>query len=222
MNKNKALKTIISEGKNYREKLVNTVLLIVYRDRQDNELKYLEVEFQPHNYQHLTGVLMTEPQSEDSSEVTVLKHQAYKFYKRCIDKPFLTEKEILLTKDTEVKLMALPYITQMIKITKMVGEFSGLGEKLESDYVIGGVNACLGISKNETNGRYFPRSCLKENIKKVTKYTSQVLVIFQKSINDSEPYIKVKYVAKGVNLNRVIIPDVIRELINLDSYKESQ
>ena len=59
--KEKAVEIAIREGKFYKSKLAGTVLLIIYRDRHDNELKELEIEFYPHHYQHLKQIAKNSP-----------------------------------------------------------------------------------------------------------------------------------------------------------------
>lgn len=101
----------------------------------------------------------------------------------------------------------------------MAGEFDNSTKiNLNCDYVIGGENSCIGISKNDNNDRYFPRSCLNENIKKITKYTSQVIAIFQKNVNDSEKYKTIRYVAKGIDLSHINMSDEIKNKISLENY----
>lgn len=56
--KKQAVSTVIKCGKEYKENLANTRLLVIYRDRILNEIKHIEVVFRPSNYQHLTGLLM--------------------------------------------------------------------------------------------------------------------------------------------------------------------
>ena len=80
---------------------------------------------------------------------------------------------------------------------------------------MGGVNFCLGLSRE--NDVYVPSSALLEDIKKLTGAPSQVLAILEKDIND-DIYCRVKHVAKGVNLNKVVMPQEIKEMIGLDSY----
>ncbi len=222
LTKESVASTIIREGKTYKQKLAGTVLLVIYRDREDNELKFLEVEFYPHHYQHLTGVYLTEVDKVTGERVK-REHTAKEFYDRCVKPPYITPQEIEYENPSTInlKMEALPYITQITKITKMTGEYDGkFKDNLLCDYVLGGENSCIGVSVNSDNGRYFPRSCLKENIKKITVYTSQVIAIFQKNVNSKEKYIDIKYVAKGINLTKINIPADIEALLSLENYKK--
>jgi len=217
----KAVEIAIREGKYYKSKLAGRMLLVIYRDRLDNELKYLEIEFLPHHFQHLTGLLLTTT-DKTTGERIVRKHVAKEFYVRCVKKPYITPKEIEFeNKGTiDLKMAALPYITQITKITKMAGEFDeDSKENLFCDYIVGGENSCIGISKNDSNDVYFPRSCLKENIKKVTLYTSQVIAIFQKNIHSKEKYADIKYVAKGINLLNINLSCAIKDKMSLEKYE---
>ena len=83
------------------------------------------------------------------------------------------------------------------------------------DKLIGGVNFCLGLSKEDD--AYVPSSALLENIKTLTDAPSQVLAIFEKGVND-RIYSTVKHVAKGLNLNNITLPEEIKKLISLENY----
>lgn len=83
------------------------------------------------------------------------------------------------------------------------------------DKVVGGVNFCLGLSKEDDI--YVPSSALLEDIKNLTDAPSQVLVILEKETLE-EIYMVVKHVAKGVNLNSLVLPDEIKDIISLDNY----
>ena len=83
------------------------------------------------------------------------------------------------------------------------------------DKVIGGVNFCLGLSKEDDG--YVPSSALLENIKNLTDAPSQVLAILEKEIGDGI-YSTIKHVAKGVNLNNLTLPNDIKQLISLENY----
>lgn len=77
------------------------------------------------------------------------------------------------------------------------------------------MNFCLGLSKEDNI--CVPSSALLENIKKLTKAPSQVLAILEKN-TEEEIYTVVKHVAKGLNLNNIVLPDRIKDMINLEHY----
>lgn len=83
------------------------------------------------------------------------------------------------------------------------------------DKVIGGVNFCLGLSREDNV--YVPSSALLEDIKKLTDSPSQVLAIMEKG-SDMDIYSTVKHVAKGLKLHNIILPDEIDNMVNLESY----
>lgn len=76
---------------------------------------------------------------------------------------------------------------------------------MEADVIVGGINFCLAVSE-DTDGTYFPRSGLLEDIRNITRKSSQVLAIFQKKLSDKEVYQKICYVAKGLELANLNLP----------------
>ena len=114
-----------------------------------------------------------------------------------------------------MKLAALPVLMDITKITKITGDYNHIRPYLFMDKVMGGVNFCLGLSKEDDT--YVPSSALLEDIKKLTDTPSQVLAILEKEA-DGKIYSTVKHVAKGLNLNTIILPDEIRAMIDLDNY----
>ena len=101
------------------------------------------------------------------------------------------------------------------KITKITGDYNNVRPYLFVDKVMGGVNFCLGLSKEDNV--YVPSSALLEDIKKLTNKPSQVLAIIEKNI-DQNLYSTVKHVTKGLNLNNITLPKEINDKINLDNY----
>lgn len=114
-----------------------------------------------------------------------------------------------------MKLLALPALMDVTKITKITGDYNNVRPYLFVDKVMGGVNFCLGLTKEDDE--YVPSSALLEDIKKLTDAPSQVLAIFEKDVG-SEKYITVKHVAKGINLNNIQLPDKIKSMIDLKNY----
>ena len=208
--KEEARRKILNCAKQYNNKLLNKKLIIIYRERKDNQIYHIEVVFHDRNYQHLTGVELVDVQGN------VLHHQAKNFYRKCIENK-LGIDEFQFKKDgtTHLKLAALDSLTDVSKITKITGDYNGGRPYLYVDKIMGGVNFCLGLSWEEDV--YVPSSALLENIKTLTDSPSQVLAILEKDIND-DIYSTVKHVAKGLNLNNLELPYDTKQLISLEKY----
>ena len=138
------------------------------------------------------------------------------FFRKCIENK-LGIDEFRFRRDgtTQLKLSALPSLIDITKITKITGDYNNARPYLYLDKVVGGVNFCLGLKKEKE--LYVPSSALLENIKKLTDTPSQVLAILQKE-NPDDVYITVKHVSKGLNLRNIVLPDEIKNKINLDHY----
>lgn len=205
-----ARRRVLNCAKQYKQRLLNKKLLIIYRDRQDSIIRYIEVIFHERNYQHLTGLELVDRNGN------VLCNQSKNFFRKCIENKLgLEEFRFKQDGTTQLKLVALPMLLDVSKITKITGDYNNIRPYLYVDKVMGGVNFCLGLSRE--NDVYVPSSALLEDIKKLTSAPSQVLAILEKDIND-DIYCRVKHVAKGVNLNKVVMPQEIKEMICLDSY----
>lgn len=208
--KEDARRRVLNCAKQYQQKLLNKKLIIIYRERNDNMIRYIEVAFHERNYQHLTGIELVD------SGGNVLHHQAVNFYRKCIGNK-LGIDEIQFKEDgtSQLKLLALPALMDVTKITKITGDYNNARPYLFVDKVIGGVNFCLGLTKEESE--YVPSSALLEDIKTLTNAPSQVLAIFEKDF-DNKIYETLKHVAKGLNLNNLKLPDEINSLIDLKNY----
>ena len=77
--KEDARRRVLNCAKQYQQKLLNKKLIIIYRDRQDNAIRYIEVVFHERNYQHLTGLELVD------KEGNVLRNQSMNFYRKCIE-----------------------------------------------------------------------------------------------------------------------------------------
>lgn len=211
---NEARQLAISCAKQYEKNLVNKKLLVIYKDRNLNQMEYIEVLFSAENYQHLTGLELVDRRGE------VKKGQAREFYRKCIEKK-LSNKEIKFKDDgtTNLKLPALPSISRVHSITKITGDFNSGKPFLYSDKLIGGVNFCLGLKK--VGGIYVPVSALLEDIKKLVGNPSQVIAIFIKD-RDEEVYKTIKHVAKGVNLENIQLPEGDGFKVSLEEYRGKQ
>ncbi len=206
--KEEARRVVLNCAKLYEKKLVNKKLIIIYRERKNNEIRYIEVIFQKRNYQHLTGLELIDKRGR------VLHNQSMNFYRKCIENKLgLEEFRFRQDGTAHLKLAALPVLTDITKITKITGDYNHVRPFLFVDKVIGGVNFCLGLSKD--NDAYVPSSALLEDIKKLTDTPSQVLAILEKDIH-ADVYSTIKHVAKGLDFKNLILPEEINCIIKLE------
>lgn len=208
--KEDARRNVLNCAKQYQKKLLNKKFLVIYRERRDSMIRYIEVAFYERNYQHLTGLELID------RERNVLRKQSVNFYRKCIENKLgLEEFRFKVDGTTHLKLAALPVLMDITKITKITGDYNHMRPYLLVDKVVGGVNFCLGLSKEDDI--YVPSSALLADIKNLTDAPSQVLVILEKETLE-EIYMVVKHVAKGLNLNSLVLPDEIKDMISLDNY----
>lgn len=202
---NEARRRVINYAKRYNEKLLNKDFLIIYRDIEDYKIKYIEITFKKEHYQHLTGLELIDKNGNR------IEHHSVDFYRKCIEQK-LSLKEIRFRRDgtSPLKLTALPSLSDFSKIVRITGDYNNSKRYLAVDKLVGGVNFCLGVKFD--GKKYVPASALCENIKKLAVKTSQVLVIYSKS-NDSLYYEEVKHIAKGLNLEKLKLPENIQDMI---------
>lgn len=208
--KDEARRNVLNCAKLYQKKLLNKKFIIIYRERRDSTIQYIEVMFYKRNYQHLTGLELIDRKGQ------VLRNQSENFFRKCINNKLGTnEFRFKVDGTTQLKLAALPILMDITKITKISGDYNHVRPYLFVDKVVGGVNFCLGLSKEDDI--YVPSSALREDIKKLTDAPSQVLAILEKDITE-ETYKTIKHVAKGLNLNCIQLTKEIDELISLENY----
>lgn len=211
--KKEALKIVIATAKEYQRKLEGFNYLFIYRDRKSNNVDFFETVFLPRNFLHLTGVEYVDSEGK-------VQNNAIDFYNKCT-KNILTEDEIKFKTDgtTPLKLQALPKLVSFLQFSKMTTLYNGVRPKLSMERIAGTTNYCMGFIKN--NDYYVPNSCLLEDIRNLGETPSQILAIFSKRANKKgEIYKKVCYVAKGVPLDKIQMPKVLQEKINLEEYVE--
>ena len=101
----------------------------------------------------------------------------------------------------------------------MTTVYNGTRPKLTIDRAAGITNYCLGFVKD---GNYFvPVSCLLEDIRTLGNCASQILAIMsKKAVKKKQIYKEIRYVAKGVSLNKLSVPSKLNTLMSLDNYYE--
>lgn len=196
----------ILNGKNY---------IFIFKNRINNQIEYFESVFLPRNFQHLTGV-------DFINEEKQIIHNSTQFYHKCIDSA-LKESEIRFKEDgtTELKLRALPMIVNFLKTSKMTAVYNAIRPMLSVERLAGTTNFCLGFTKDKEY--YVPSSCLFEDIRNLSDVTFQILAILSKPADKKEHVYKdIRYVAKGVEFNRLSLPEELKSCISLENYHHNQ
>jgi len=208
-----AVSVAIKCGKEYKKKFANTKILIIYRNRENNEIESIEIVFRPSNFQHLTGMALLDTQGNQKENCSV------EFYHKCTGNN-LKATEVRFKEDgtTPLKLDALPSLMDLTNITKIVGDYDNSKKWMEADVIVGGINFCLAVSEDK-DGSYFPRSGLLEDIRNITRKSSQVLAIFQKKLSEKAAYQTVRYVAKGLDVSKLKLPLEIAEQVCISEKK---
>lgn len=211
--KKDALRIVVTTAKEYAKSLEGMNYLFIYRNRDNNKIEFFEAVFLPRNYQHLTGI-------EFLDSAGNLEKKSVYFYHKCLTNT-LTEKEIRFKEDgtTPLKLDALPQLVHFLRFSKMTVLYGGARPRLAVDRIAGTTNYCLGFIKD---GKYFvPSSCLLEDIRKLGNNPSQILAIMSKRASRSDRiYKEIRYIAKGIPLNKLHLSNELNTLISLENYVE--
>ena len=157
----------------------------------------LRTTFGPRNYLHLTGILPTK-----NSRLNPLR-----FFDACMTN-HLSPDDIILAKDgtTEMKLRVLPYLMDIPKLARMAGDFSAYGIKLYTEKILGKVYGCMGFVIS--GERYVPNTALNYDVRDITQNRQRILAVFGKKTSE-KLYRELCYLAKGVKLEDIRIPNVV-------------
>lgn len=209
-----AVDKVISCSKIYQKNLSDRSFLILYKDRNTNKTESLELIFRPGNYQHLTGLNYLDESGN------IKEFSSVEFYHKCLS-ALLTTKEISFKDNTtNLKLGYLDGLITFTKIARITGIYNQSKPVLEGDYLVGNNNGFYAISKNGENDTYYPRSVLNEDIRKYTITSNQVLGILSADYSERQNYNKIEYVAKGVNLKHLRLPEAVKNRVDLSNYIE--
>lgn len=206
--KKDAIRIITKIAKDYARLLEGKNYLFIYRSRENNKIEYFETVFLARNYQHLTGIELLDNNGKLSNNSTY-------FYKKCLNNQ-ITETEIRFKADgtTQLKLSVLPKLVNFIQLSKMTVVYNGSKPKLVVDRIVGTTNYCLGFTLDKSY--YVPSSCLLEDIRNFGEKPSQILAVLSKKAKKGDRlYGNIQYVAKGLKLNRINLPDEVKQLIDL-------
>ena len=114
-------------------------------------------------------------------------------------------------KTTYYKLEVLPQLMKLDRTASMIGNFTGHSLLLQTNKLIGNVNACMGFIKNEQN-MYVPNTALKKDIRDIADDRKKIIAVLKKDINEklykNITYLKQKYqiidILKNQDINEKI------------------
>lgn len=198
MYKKDALRILFETSQKYKEELCGKNLLFVSADTHKN-VDFFEVVFNESNFLHLTDV-----QRSKQCELTNNKFSNYskEFFNKCVSKR-LKEEEIEFSNDgkTVLKLSVLPFVVNKNLSAKMYGYYDGSNEILYTEYLLGGVNACMGFIKAKESGEYVPNTLLKQDIRTITSHYNKIIAVYRKDVSKST-YNECVYIAKKEDLTK--------------------
>lgn len=104
-----ARRIVMQCAKQYQTNLLGKQFMLIYRERNDNQVKDIEFRFEKGNYQHLTGIEMIDENGD------IREHVSELFYSKCLNNQ-LAKDEIRFKKNgtTNLKLLALPVMMDLL------------------------------------------------------------------------------------------------------------
>lgn len=169
--------------------------------------------FNESNFLHLTGVQRSK-QSIDTSKI--VSNYSKEFFNKCLSKRLKEEEEIEFSDDgkTVLKLTVLPLVVNKYISVKMYGYYNGSNEILYTEYLLGGVNACLCFVKAKERNVFVPNTLLKQDIRSITKHYNKIIATYRKDVRETL-YNECVYKAKKEDLSNYFFPEEYEYLKNI-------
>lgn len=199
MKKEDALKIIVQCAKVYNSNLVDRNYLFVYQILP-RKIECLDTLFQSRNFMHLTGV------KDTSGRGSVW------FFNACVASR-LSVHDFDLARDgtTEQKLLVLPALMQIHQTVKMIGTYNASKVNLKTEKLGGSVSACMGFVRDHE--WFVPNTVLKADARDLVEQHHKIIAIYSKPVHEPK-YCQLRYLAKGITPETLIIPDSVSEKLS--------
>lgn len=191
-------------AKDYKINLENKKLLFVVENK-NRTLSIFEVAMLPRNFKHLTGIELIENGKRVNSN---------EFYKRCLKGNINASKIILKDSTSYYKLGILPQLLNIDKMAKMIGQYDNSRIYLQTDKIIGNVNACMGFVKEKNT--YVPNTALNEDIRSITSERKKVIAVLKKNINE-EFYKEITYLKNNYDVSQLLKYENIEKIVDFQN-----
>jgi hypothetical protein len=173
-------------AKLYSEKFVGRNYIFVFRTTEGG-LGCIEVAFPVSAFKHLTGI-KTGMKPND-------------FFEACVNGKLplaIINEKIELA---EIKLSVLPNLLDTT-YHRVIGEFIPSGIYIETEKLSGNNFACLGFDRKSGARFYFPKTVLKEDIRKRVYKPYKIEAILSKAISE-DTYTSTHYISKNTTLEQI-------------------
>ncbi|MEG0764262.1 MAG: PBECR4 domain-containing protein [Oscillospiraceae bacterium] len=209
MTKQTALSIIFNCANKYKTNLQGKNFLLVSKNCE-NKTSVIEVAFHEKQFLHLTGLILKPNKFNSSTD----------FFKCCINRRLsINDFSFSSLGTTEMKLQILSQFMSFYKTAKMIANYDNSKIKLVTEKLVGNTIACMGFIRK---GNYFiPNTLLKEDIRDVTyKPQERILAIFKKEMSE-EKYFVATYIAKGIDVNRLILSSEVAPFIDKMAFSKT-
>ncbi len=202
----KFMDVIVKSQKEFEKNLKNKKLMFIY-EKYDKEIGEEEIFFPTTCFYHLTGI-----NAYDSNDKLL---NSYKFYKLLQDGGIDESKLETKNEKTYYKLEVLPQLMKIDRAANMIGNFTGHSLFLQTNKLIGNVNACMGFIKNEQN-IYVPNTALKIDIRDISNDRKKIIAVLKKEIND-KLYKNVTYLKQKYQVIEILQNQCINKKVDIDN-----
>ena len=194
--KKEAVSIVISASRMYRDNFVGKRLLFLMTDKH-KKVYSLEVGFDASNFQHLTGLRMTDPNCSHLD-----------FYNRCVEgRMKASDIEFAANGTTHQKLWVLPEVFRRMDLSaNMIGNYNGRQPLLYTEKLVGGVKWAVGFVNVGGGQRYVPNTLLEGDIRDYITDNYRIIAAYIKEIEE-ETFTKKVYEAKKIEYERLSYPD---------------
>lgn len=199
---------IISKSqKEFEKNLKNKKLMFVYENK-DKTIGEEEMFFPTTSFYHLTGV-----KAYDSNNQSL---NSYKFYELLKLEGIDESKIEIKDKTTYYKLQILPQLMQLDRMASMIGNFTEYSLLLQTNKLVGNVNACMGFIKSEKSNMYIPNTALKEDIRDITNDRKKIVAVLKKEINE-KLYKNITYLKQNYSIASILQNKEINKKIDINN-----
>lgn len=197
MNKKEALKILFQCAEQYHKNLEYNKLLLICANSSMNKIITMELQFEPKNFLHLTGVKFQEGKRLPPDT----------FYTWCLAKRLaLNDFELAEDGTTEQKLsVLLPIVASASLSANMIGDYNARRPALFTEKLVGGIRACVEFVYDRSRECYVPNTVLNIDMRDNITNRLRIIATYRKNRKD-EQYYEVVYKAKKIDWSKIKLP----------------